>query len=415
MRWLGGLLGTRQQHPAEMTDGVSLKEKQAKGPIRVANVIEDGRYGGPQIRILSVSERLLKKGINTTIICPEKEMDRFYEEALERGLEIRSIPMNRLGRKPRDILKYVITFPGEMLFLRKLLRNNNIHIVHCNSARQFKGVAAGRLSGKRVVWHLQDTFSPALIRILFFMMSSFAHCFIVAGKRVQQYYLGAFPFTRKPVTEIQAPVDTAFFVPKAAKGDPRIASLPGANIVSVGNVNPAKGYEHLIDAASCFSGENEAVNFWIVGGAIDSQKNYYDSLLKRTLTLKNVHFYGTSTDVRSVLEACDVYVCASIHEASPISVWEAMSMGKGIVSTDVGDVSRFIEDGQNGFVVPAGSGKVLAEKIRLLLKQPGLRERFGKKARETAIERLDVSVTVKKHIEVYYRCLNLDGERRRCT
>ncbi|MCG6878487.1 MAG: glycosyltransferase [Deltaproteobacteria bacterium] len=389
-----------------------MEELKENNFIGVANVIEEGRYGGPHSRILSVSERLLSKGVKTTIICPEKEIGRFYREALKKKLEILPISMNRLGKNPARILKYMLTFPKEVLALKKIFKSNKIDIVHCNSARQFKGVVAGRLSGKKVIWHLQDTFSPALIRGLFFITSFFADCFIVAGKKVQRYYLASFPLNQKPVTEIQAPVDTEFFVPKVSSVDQRLGPLPGLKVVSVGNINSAKGYEYFIDAASYFSDEDNAVSFWIVGGTIESQRSYYESLLKKAqiMAFGNFFFYGPSTDVRSVLEACDVYVCSSIHEASPISVWEAMSMGKAIVSTDVGDVKSFIKDGHNGFVVPVRNGKALADKVRVLVEDPYLRESFGKKARETAIKRLDLGVTVRKHVEVYDRCLNLRPE-----
>ena len=393
--------------------GLALKQKRTKRIIKIANIIEDGRYGGPQARIVAVAEKAQSKGINTIVICPEKEIDRFYAEASKRNLEIFPIPMNRLGKKPKQIIKYFLTLPKEIFFLTKLLKKERIDIVHCNSARQFKGVVAGRLSGKTVIWHLNDTFSPVLVRIMFYIVALGVDCFIVAGRRVQQYYLGRFPLSRKPISVIQAPVNTEYFALNITYKDRRIASKPGIKVVSVGNINPAKGFLYFVEVASYFSEKDEAVSFWIVGGATESQRSYYESLLEkaRITASRNFSFYGPSTDVRSVLEACDVYVCSSIHEASPISVWEAMSMGKAIVSTDVGDVKSFIKDGHNGFVVPVANGKALADKVRVLIENPHLRESFGRKAREVAIEELDLSVTVRKHVEVYNRCLNLHGER----
>ena len=368
--------GSRKCFSKKAGSDLALKQELTRDIIRVANIIEDGRYGGPQARIVAVAEKAQSKGINTIVICPEKEIDRFYAEAFKRNLEIFSIPMNRLGKKPKQIIKYFLTLPKEIFFLTKLLKKERIDIVHCNSARQYKGVMAGRFSGKKVIWHLQDTFSPATIKMQFFIIALFVDCFIAAGKRVQQYYLGRFPLTRKPVKTIQAPVDTEFFDPNLGCQDKLIAASPGIKIVSVGNINPAKGYLYFVDAASYLRPENEAFSFWIVGEALESQRHYYDGLLKKTKSadLKNLNFYGPSRDVRSVLKACDIYVCSSIHEASPISVWEAMSMGKAIVSTDVGDVRRFIKDGHNGFVVPVGDARALAEKIRILMKDPALRK-----------------------------------------
>ena len=380
---------------------MTLKQERT-GVIRVANIIEEGRYGGPQAQIVSVAEKAQSKGINTIVICPEKESDRFCTEALKRGIEIRPIPMHRLSRNPVQILQYFLTFPKEVFLLRKLLKSEKIDIVHCNSARQFKGVVAGRFSGKKVIWHLQDTLSPTIIKVLCFFLAFFVDCFITAGKRVQQYYLGRFPLNRKPVKVIQAPVDTQFFAPNLVVQDKRISTSPGIKIVSVGNINPAKGFEHYIGAASRINHRNDNASFWIVGPRFDSQRRYFD-LLKQACKELNVkvHFYGASTNIRSILTAGDIYVCSSVHEASPISVWEAMAMEKAIVSTDVGDVSEFISDGKNGFIVPVGDAYQLAEKISILIENPSMRLDFGKNARITAIEKLDLAIAVKRHVEVY--------------
>ena len=50
-------------------------------------------------------------------------------------------------------------------------------------------------------------------------------------------------------------------------------------------------------------------------------------------------------DLEKEIIIIDIYICTSNNEASPLSVWEAMSMEKAIISTDVGDVGKFIDDG----------------------------------------------------------------------
>lgn len=379
--------------------------------IRAANVIEEGRFGGPQAQILGVAERIKVEGIDTVVICPEQESERFYAEAVKRKVAIRRVPMHRLSRSPRAIFRYFITFPKEVYSLYKLLKKENIDIVHCNNARQFKGVVAGRLAGKKVIWHLQDTWNPFIIRILFIFSSLFVDHFIAAGERAREYYLGRFPLKRKPVKIIQAPVDTSVFDPDLIFADQRIASSPGVKVVSVGNINPAKGYQYFIDAARYFNQKNGDASFWIVGPLFDSQQLYYNMLsqLAQELNVRNLHFYGSSDNVRAVLKAADIYVCSSIHEASPISVWEAMSMGKAVVSTDVGDIRDFITDGENGFIIPAGNAYQLAEKVKILAEQPELRIEFGKRARAIAINKLDLKITVRKHLEVYKTILDKVG------
>lgn len=129
---------------------------------RTANIIEEGRYGGPQAQILGVAERLKVGGIDTVVICPEQESERFYTEAVKRKAEMRRVSMHRLSRDPLAIFRYFITFPKEAYFLYQLLKKGNIDIVHCNSARQFKGVVAGWSrsdgSGKGNFEDIQGTF-----------------------------------------------------------------------------------------------------------------------------------------------------------------------------------------------------------------------------------------------------------------
>ena len=55
--------------------------------------------------------------------------------------------------------------------------------------------------------------------------------------------------------------------------------------------------------------------------------------------------------MRPLLKRFDVYVCSSKAESSPISVWEAMSMAKPIVSTSVGDVPLYVQNEHNGYIV----------------------------------------------------------------
>jgi glycosyltransferase involved in cell wall biosynthesis len=317
--------------------------------------------------------------------------------------------MQRLSRNFFGACKYFLTFPGEVLSLYRLIMKEDVDIVHCNSARQLKGVVAGWLARKKVIWHLQDTYSPSTIKAIFYMMAPLVDHFIAAGERVRQYYLRRFPFNRKRVNIIQAPVDTAFFDTSLVQPDARMAAFPGLKIVSVGNINSVKGYEYFIEAASYLRGINGPVSFWIVGQPLESQRHYCENLkrMAQELEVANLNFYGPSNNVRSVLKAADVYVCSSIAEASPISVWEAMAMEKAIVSTNVGDIGRFIENGESGFIVPVGDPKALAEKIRALVENPDLRSVFGRKSRDVTQRKLDLEVSVQDHIQVYRKCLDL--------
>ena len=374
--------------------------------MKIANIIEEGRLGGPQIRIAEIAKLLLPKGYETTVIFPRKESQTFYDRLQANGISSIRLPLHRLSNDPKILAKYFFFFPYDITRLYNVIRQNNFDIVHVSGgAWQYKGAIAGKLAGCRVVWHLNDTNLPLLVRKCFYVFAKlFADCFVVAGRRVLTYYFDSTNKIKgKPIFEIQAPVDCKYFDPSKVKHFRQMAQLENTKIISIGNINPVKGFEYLLQAADMLKNSSSNVVFFIIGPHLTSQKKYYEKLehLKYSLGLNNVHFLGAISDVRPIIKSADIYVCSSLSEASPLSIWEAMSMGKAIVSTDVGDVSRFIKDSENGFIVPPGDPGALAEKIAVLIENVELRQKFGEKSRLTAQKYLDIQVAVRNHIKTY--------------
>lgn len=372
--------------------------------LKIASIVEEGRFGGPQRWISAVSGRLKDFGFNQIVIFPALDSDRFYEELSLQGISTKRIPLHRLTKEKTHLIKFVLLFIPEIISLYKLFRKEDVDIVHCNNSWQFKGVIAGRFAGKKVVWHLHETSTPFFVNIIFKLLATyFCNAFITAGKRVESYYLSGQRFAQKQVVDIQAPVDTVLFDSEKVIEDSAITAYAGLKIVTVGNINPTKGVEYFVEMASILNQRYDNLNFFVVGPHLDSQRVYSDKIigLMKKYDLKNLHFCGLSENIPSILKAADVYVCSSIAEASPISVWEAMSMEKAIVSTDVGDVAKFIKDGVSGYIVPIKNALAMAEKVKLLIENTALRKKVGKNARKIAVKNLDVDLCTKKQAEFY--------------
>ena len=82
-----------------------------------------------------------------------------------------------------------------------------------------------------------------------------------------------------------------------------------------------------------------------------------------------------------------------------------MSMGKAVVTTNVGSVNQYIEDGKSGFIVPVKDAEALSRKVEILLNNENLRNAMGKEARKTAKKYLDISIAAKKHADFYKKIL----------
>jgi len=76
-----------------------------------------------------------------------------------------------------------------------------------------------------------------------------------------------------------------------------------------------------------------------------------------------IEYLGNTSDVRSFIEQCHVFVLASYHEGLPRTVIEAMAIGRPILTTDVPGCRDTVEEGINGFLVEKQNVEHLASKM----------------------------------------------------
>ncbi|MGH3109685.1 MAG: glycosyltransferase family 4 protein [Gaiellaceae bacterium] len=82
-------------------------------------------------------------------------------------------------------------------------------------------------------------------------------------------------------------------------------------------------------------------------------------------------------DVLALFRAVDASVLPSSWENFPHTVVEALAVGTPVIATAVGGVPELVRDGENGLLVPAGDSAALADAIRRLVSEPGLRDRLA--------------------------------------
>ncbi|GAH07950.1 unnamed protein product, partial [marine sediment metagenome] len=98
-------------------------------------------------------------------------------------------------------------------------------------------------------------------------------------------------------------------------------------------------------------------------------------------------------------QSVDALLVTSTNEAHPLVVYEAMACGLPVVTTNVGDVDRYIVDGVNGFILPVNTSVArFIETINWLKNDPELRARIGEAARQTVVDKLSWAEIVKQYI-----------------
>ncbi|MEM3133884.1 MAG: glycosyltransferase, partial [Candidatus Caldarchaeum sp.] len=96
-----------------------------------------------------------------------------------------------------------------------------------------------------------------------------------------------------------------------------------------------------------------------------------------------------------------VFVCTSLYEGGPRTVFEAAACLTPSVSTPVGIVPEVLKDGESVLLVVRRDPALLAEKIALFLHDGDKRRRIAEKAREVALREFEWSKSVERYAKAY--------------
>ncbi len=103
--------------------------------------------------------------------------------------------------------------------------------------------------------------------------------------------------------------------------------------------------------------------------------------------------------VNALQRSAAVVLQKSLREGFGLTVAEAMFKGTPVIGGNVGGIRYQIKDGENGFLV--SSSEECAERIVTLVKDKDLREKMGKKARETVIDRFLLIRLLEDYIDLF--------------
>ncbi|HAO08235.1 MAG TPA: glycosyl transferase family 1 [Chryseobacterium sp.] len=108
----------------------------------------------------------------------------------------------------------------------------------------------------------------------------------------------------------------------------------------------------------------------VIGG--DGENDRLKTIIKENRLSKIVEFVGwvSGKEKATLLAQCDVLILPSYNEGLPISILEAMSYEKAILSTNVGGIPAVVADGHNGYLFEPGNLSALENKINMLLEHP---------------------------------------------
>ena len=131
------------------------------------------------------------------------------------------------------------------------------------------------------------------------------------------------------------------------------------NIVSVGRLTEAKGFDMAIDALKILKDHKVPVHWWIIGdGELRKclEKQAKDNSVEEYLT-----FLGFKANPYPYMNKADLIVQTSRWEGKSVVLDEAKILGKPILATDYATVKDQVENGKEGVIVEMDAESIARE------------------------------------------------------
>jgi glycosyltransferase involved in cell wall biosynthesis len=348
----------------------------AKRP-RVLFVSHETTLTGAPIQLLHLVRWLQRDGWDLAVVAPEA--GPISDLLVADGLTVIIHPG-------------LLEEPGQEK-LREL--STQFDVVMANTIVSWPAVRAAHLEGKPAIWYLHETLvAVRLIRQIpqIGPALELATLLVTPTPQTARIFQG---FTRTPIEVVP------YGIPPAMTASENIGERP-ITFITAASVEARKGQDILIEAIKALPEKiREAARFKIVGRHLE--RSFYKKVKQSAAGLTGVEFTGERShdETLELLAAADALICSSRDETMPITILEAMSLGKIIISTDVGGIAEWVHDEVNGFLVAPENPPALARAIERCVTDPQLSARLRAGAGRT----FDAHFTLEKFATSFSRLL----------
>jgi mannosyltransferase len=215
-------------------------------------------------------------------------------------------------------------------------------------------------------------------------------------------------FLKRQATIIPHGVDTDRYAPAADRAAAFAeAGLPGRYAIGCfGRVRAQKGTDVFVDAMCRLLPRYPDFTAVIVGAITLDQTAFANDLKARIAAagLQSRVVISGEVPIEQVerwYRRLTIYAFTSRNEGFGLTLIEAMSAGAALVASRAGAAELVVEDGVTGVLTPPGGIDALVAALEPLLRDPGLAEAMGARARKRVVEKFSLDAEADRIAEVY--------------
>ncbi len=148
-------------------------------------------------------------------------------------------------------------------------------------------------------------------------------------------------------------------------------------VVSVGRLEPVKGYDGLLQIVSRLRQQHPQLELWLIGDG--SQRGAYEQFIQEHQLTDYVRLVGAQSNPYSYMKQADLFISTSHVEGFGLAVAEAVVLGVPILSTATDGPKEILDNGQYGLLVDDQAAIEAA--LTDILQNPPMREALAEQSR----------------------------------
>lgn len=354
--------------------------------------------GGAEIDLLHLLRYLKQQEVAFILACPDH--GPFHERIKAEGVPTVPIKLGTSFGKWRGLNIFSPTTYVQLYrfyeVIKPIVRRSDIKLIFVQQELKEKLFAAfiGKIMGLKVAWAEHGMFHPWIkstpMLLLYRLVANRLVSVIICPAQAVKAQLSSLGIVGDKIAVIHNGVPQVEVTSSSSSIRNEFGLTDEQFVVTtVTRLFYRKGVQDLVRAVAKIKQQLPNLRLLIVGNG--KYRSNLEKLAGELGVTDSIIFAGFRAEPASLVMASDVFVSPSFDgEGMPLAILEAMSARKPVVAVSVGGVTECVTDNVTGLLVPPRDVDAMAEAIKALAIDQGLRERLGSAGHKAYLENFQV-------------------------
>jgi D-inositol-3-phosphate glycosyltransferase len=195
-------------------------------------------------------------------------------------------------------------------------------------------------------------------------------------------------------------------------------------LLQMGCIAPHRGIDNVIKSMALLDAGKQNIRLIVLDALNDSEDPINTDELKRLkllaedLGLASQVSFDERPDVAKLqyyYAAADLFVNTPLFDGLGITPLEAMACGTPVIGSEVGAIKFAVVDGKTGFIIPPKAPELLADRIKLVIKNKALLEQMSRDSVRHVYSTFTWKKVAEQMIDIYEYVLLTKGLKNQFT